>query len=62
MRSAKRLYDTSWHAPVGEGLLLETELQRDLIGSPNQVAAVQAGMSGEPGQFADAEPSALSRT
>ena len=59
VRAAKRLYDVSWHAPVGEGLVLETELQRDLIGSPNQLAAVQAGMSGEPGRFVDAEPTAL---
>src|SRR3954470_6705842 len=58
VRAAKRLYDVSWHAPVGEGLVLETELQRDLIGSPNQLAAVQAGMSGEPGRFVDAEPTA----
>jgi hypothetical protein len=59
MRAAKKLYDTTWNAPVEEGLLLETELQTGLAGSPNQLAAVQAGMSGEPGQFVDAEPTAV---
>jgi enoyl-CoA hydratase/carnithine racemase len=53
VRAAKRLYDTSWHAPVEEGLLLETELQRGLIGSPNQIEAVRAGMTKEPADFAD---------
>ena len=56
VRAAKRLYDTAWHAPAEEGLLLETELQRALIGSPNQIASVQAGMGGEPARFADPEP------
>ena len=54
VRSAKRLYDASWNAPVEEGLLLETELQRGLIGSPNQLAAVTAGMSRQPAEFEDA--------
>src|SRR5204862_990591 len=53
VRSAKRLYDASWNAPVEEGLLLETELQRGLIGSPNQLAAVTAGMSRQPAEFED---------
>jgi enoyl-CoA hydratase/carnithine racemase len=52
MRAAKRLYDTSWHGPVEAGLLLETELQVGLIGSPNQIEAVRAGMAKEPASFA----------
>ncbi len=56
VRAAKRLYDTAWHAPVEEGLLLETELQLGLIGSPNQIAAVTAGMTKQPGEFTDPEP------
>jgi enoyl-CoA hydratase/carnithine racemase len=51
MRAAKRLYDTSWHGPVEEGLLLETELQVGLIGSPNQIEAVRAGLAKEPANF-----------
>jgi enoyl-CoA hydratase/carnithine racemase len=54
VRAAKRLYDTAWNAPVEEGLLLETELQVGLAGSPNQLAAVTAGMTDAPPQFADA--------
>jgi enoyl-CoA hydratase/carnithine racemase len=56
MRAAKRLYDTSWHGPVEAGLLLETELQVGLIGSPNQIEAVRAGMAKEPASFADSVP------
>jgi enoyl-CoA hydratase/carnithine racemase len=52
VRAAKRLYDVSWHAPVEEGLLLETELQVGLIGSPNQIEAVRAGLAKEPANFA----------
>ncbi|HET8537860.1 MAG TPA: crotonase/enoyl-CoA hydratase family protein [Solirubrobacteraceae bacterium] len=53
MRAAKKLYDTSWHGPVEEGLLLETELQVGLIGSPNQIEAVRSGLAKEPADFAD---------
>jgi enoyl-CoA hydratase/carnithine racemase len=52
VRAAKRLYDESWHGPVEDGLLLETELQQALIGSPNQIEAVRAGMAKEPANFA----------
>jgi enoyl-CoA hydratase/carnithine racemase len=58
VRAAKRLYDTSWHAPADEGLRLESELQRGLMGSPNQIAAVTAGMQKQPGEFTDPEPAA----
>lgn len=53
VRAAKRLYDTSWTADAQRSLALEAELQLGLIGSPNQLAAVTAGFSGEPGQFVD---------
>jgi enoyl-CoA hydratase/carnithine racemase len=53
VRAAKRLYEETWPAPAAQALELETELQRGLMGSPNQLAAVVAGMSGEPAQFAD---------
>jgi enoyl-CoA hydratase/carnithine racemase len=54
IRAAKRLYDASWNAPVEEGLVLETDLQRNLIGSPNQLAAVTAGLTKQPAEFVDA--------
>src|SRR3954468_17069939 len=60
VRAAKRLYDESWNAPVEEGLLLETELQMGLIGSPNQMAAVTAGFTKQPAEFEDPQPSAAS--
>lgn len=54
VRAAKRLYDTTW---VGDdaaaALALESELQSGLIGKPNQIAAVMAGMSGEKPVFSD---------
>ncbi len=53
VRAAKRLYDESWTAPPERSLALEAELQRALIGSPNQLAAVQAGFTKEPAEFLD---------
>jgi enoyl-CoA hydratase/carnithine racemase len=53
IRGAKRLLDEAWNRPVEEGLALEAQIQRRLIGSPNQLAAVAAGLSHQPGQFSD---------
>jgi enoyl-CoA hydratase/carnithine racemase len=53
VRGAKRLYDESWTAPAQQSLALEAELQRSLIGSPNQMAAVSAGFTKEPAEFVD---------
>ncbi len=53
VRAAKRLYDQSWTAPAERSLALEAELQRALIGSPNQLAAVQAGFTRQPAEFVD---------
>ncbi|MDQ6776861.1 MAG: crotonase/enoyl-CoA hydratase family protein [Actinomycetota bacterium] len=53
VRAAKRLFDEAWNAPADASLALEVELQRDLIGSPNQLAAVTAGMTKEPAEFTD---------
>ena len=53
VRAAKRLYDTAWSGPLEEGLLLETELQVSLLGSPNQLEAVRAGFLSEPAAFTD---------
>ena len=60
VRAAKRLFDTAWHAPVEDGLRLEAELQTALIGAPNQLAAVTAGVTKQPAAFTDPEVS-LSR-
>src|SRR3954451_22626703 len=56
IRAAKRLYDRAWNAPAEDALVLETELQTGLVGSPNQMAAVVAGMSKQPAEFTDPAP------
>ena len=52
-RRAKALLERAWTMPAAESLALEEELQRELLGSPNQMKAVQAGFSGEPAEFED---------
>jgi enoyl-CoA hydratase/carnithine racemase len=54
VRAAKRLYNETWVSnDTAAALVLESELQSELIGKPNQVAAVVAGMSGEQPVFVD---------
>ena len=53
IRSAKRLFDTAWNGTAEQTLALEAELQLELIGSPNQLAAVTAGFTKEPAEFQD---------
>jgi enoyl-CoA hydratase/carnithine racemase len=53
VRAAKRLLNDAWREPPATGLGLEAETQRRLIGSPNQLAAVQSALSGEPAEFTD---------
>ena len=53
VRGAKRLLNESWGRSPEVGLALEAEIQRRLIGSPNQMAAVVAGMSKREPEFAD---------
>jgi enoyl-CoA hydratase/carnithine racemase len=54
VRAAKRLYDEMWVSDdAAAALIRESELQAGLIGEPNQIAAVVAGMSGEQPVFVD---------
>ena len=53
IRRGKRLLNEAAWAHAEDGLELEEALQRELLGSPNQIAAVQAAFSKEPAQFAD---------
>jgi enoyl-CoA hydratase/carnithine racemase len=53
VRGVKRLFDQSWTEPAERTLALEAQLQLGLIGSPNQLAAVTAGMTKQPPQFVD---------
>jgi enoyl-CoA hydratase/carnithine racemase len=53
IRGAKRLFDQAWTGPAHQTLALEAEIQLGLVGSPNQLAAVTAGMTKQPGEFVD---------
>ncbi len=53
VRAVKRLFDQSWTGAPDDTLALEAALQLRLIGSPNQLAAVTAGLSRAPAEFVD---------
>lgn len=54
VQAAKRLYEQTWTgSDPASALLLESELQVELMGSPNQIEAVTAGMAKRAPQFAD---------
>ena len=53
VRAAKRLLQESWQGSVADGLRLEEELQRSLIGKPNQLEAVRANFEKRAPKFAD---------
>jgi enoyl-CoA hydratase/carnithine racemase len=59
VQRAKQLFDKSWTSAADASLALEAELQLQLIGSPNQLAAVAAGFNKQPAEFADPEPAGL---
>lgn len=41
----KSLVEKTWGMPAGDGLRIEAEIQAELIGSPNQMESVMAGMA-----------------
>jgi enoyl-CoA hydratase/carnithine racemase len=53
IRAGKNLLNAAVVADVGAGLRLEEELQRSLIGSTNQIEAVQANLQKRAPAFAD---------
>ncbi len=53
VRGAKRLFEEAWTGSREHTLALEASLQGTLIGSPNQLEAVRAGMAKEPAAFTD---------
>lgn len=53
VRAAKRVLNETPDLPPADALALEEELQRSLLGSPNQVAAMQANLTKEPAEFED---------
>ena len=54
VRAIKRLLNTASDADAATILFAESKEQAALIGSPNQIEAVRAGMEGRPGRFLDA--------
>lgn len=53
VRRAKLLYDTTWRSADDRAALqLESQLQAELMDSPNQREAVRAGATKMPGEFA----------
>ncbi len=55
VRAAKRLLNTTVAASREEGFRLEEAIQRSLIGSPNQLEAVQSNLEKRPARFVDPE-------
>ena len=53
VRAIKRLLNAASDSDAAAILLAESKEQGALIGSPNQIEAVRAGMEGRPGRFAD---------
>lgn len=53
VRGMKRLLGESWTRSTEETLRLEADIQLGLIGTPNQLEAVRAGLAKEPGDFVD---------
>ncbi|QZS52602.1 crotonase/enoyl-CoA hydratase family protein [Rhodococcus opacus] len=54
VRAAKRLYDETWTgADSAAALVLESDLQGDLLGKPNQIEAVSAGLAKRMPRFVD---------
>jgi hypothetical protein len=45
VNGSKALIDQTWNLPPGEGLAIEAEMQANIMGSPNQVEAVMAGLA-----------------
>jgi len=53
IRSGKLLLNAAYKSRSEDVLKLEAELQRALVGSPNQIAAVTSAMTSEPAEYSD---------
>ncbi|MCP5059679.1 MAG: crotonase/enoyl-CoA hydratase family protein [bacterium] len=53
VRAGKQLWNHAFQGTIEEGLHLETELQKQLLGSPNQMEAVKANMQKREPEFED---------
>jgi len=55
VRAAKKLLNASGLVSLAEGLKMEADLQRSIIGKPNQAEAVKSNLENRPPNFADVE-------
>jgi enoyl-CoA hydratase/carnithine racemase len=55
VRAAKKLFEESWHTDANDGLALEAVLQSRLIGTANQIEAVEANFENRRPQFTDSD-------
>ena len=55
VRAGKCLYENSWHGDAKTGLSLEATLQKDLLGSENQLEAVRANFDKREPVFRDSQ-------
>lgn len=53
VRAMKHLFNESWTGAPEQTLRLEADLQLGLLGTPNQLEAVRAGLAKEPADFVD---------
>ena len=53
VRAAKKLLNEAWHGDSARGLMMESELMMTLMGSPNQLEAVNASFTKQPPKFKD---------
>jgi enoyl-CoA hydratase/carnithine racemase len=53
VRGAKRLFDEAWTGSPSDTMGLEAKIQLGLMGKPNQLAAITAGLTKQPGEFVD---------
>lgn len=54
VRGAKRLFNRAWECESREALALEAQLQMAILGRPNQMEAVRAGLAGDTPRFGPA--------
>lgn len=53
VRRAKRLFNEGWAGSAAQTLALEAQLQGELIGTPNQLAAMTAALTKQTARFTD---------
>lgn len=53
IRAAKKLVNEVWHGDSARGLMMESELMTKLMGSANQLEAVNAQLTGNPPNYKD---------